>query len=204
MARWGMVFDLKRCIGCNACVVACKTENMLPEDVFFTRTFVAERGQFPNVKRVYVPTLCNHCEEPPCQKVCPSGATYTRADGLVMVDQDKCIGCNACAVACPYDARTQLKQEQLQRSYFGGEQLHGFEEDRAQRWQAGTVAKCDFCSRRVDEGLKPACVDACPTEARLFGDLEDPASAPSAALRQRNGRVPLPEKNTRPRVFYVD
>lgn len=204
MPRWGMVFDLKRCIGCNACVVACKTENMLPEDTFFTRTFVAEVGSFPNVKRVYIPSLCNHCEDAPCERACPSGATYTRDDGIVMVDQEKCIGCSACAVACPYDNRTQFSKEKLERSYFGEGELASFEEPRTERWLAGTVSKCDFCSRRIDNGLLPACVGACPTEARIFGDLDDPDSAPNKVLRQRNGTPPLPEKNTRPKVFYVD
>ncbi|MBV6488461.1 MAG: 4Fe-4S dicluster domain-containing protein [Pseudorhodoplanes sp.] len=204
MPRWGMVFDLKRCIGCNACVVACKTENMLPEDAFFTRTFVAELGSFPNVRRVYIPSLCNHCEDAPCEKVCPTGATYTRSDGIVMVDQEKCIGCTACAVACPYDNRTQFTKEKLERSYFGGGDLASFEEARVERWSVGTVSKCDFCSRRVDQGFQPACVGACPTEARIFGDLDDPDSAPNKVLRHRNGTPPLPEKNTRPKVFYVD
>ena len=204
MARWAMVFDLKRCIGCNACVVACKTENALPEGVFFTRTFVAETGSFPEVKRTYIPTLCNHCDDAPCEKVCPSGATYTRADGIVMVDQDKCIGCTACAVACPYDVRTQLTKEKLERGYFDGKELAEFEKAQNARLVPGTVAKCDFCSRRVDDGLLPACVVACPTEARIFGDRDDPNSAPSKLIRERNGRPPLPEKNTRPNVFYVD
>jgi molybdopterin-containing oxidoreductase family iron-sulfur binding subunit len=199
-----MVFDLKRCIGCNACVVACKTENMLPEDAFFTRTFVVELGSFPNVKRVYIPSLCNQCEEAPCEKACPSGATYTRNDGIVMVDQEKCIGCSACAVACPYDMRTQLTKEKLERSYFGERDLASFEEARTERWTAGTVTKCDFCSGRIDKGLQPACVGACPTEARIFGDLNDPESAPNRLIRQRNGKAPLPEKNARPKVFYVD
>jgi molybdopterin-containing oxidoreductase family iron-sulfur binding subunit len=199
-----MVFDLKRCIGCNACVVACKMENQLPEDVFFTRTFVEEIGSFPDVRRVYIPTLCNHCEDAPCEKACPSGATYTREDGIVMVDQDKCIGCSACAVACPYDNRSQLTKEKLDGSYFGEGGQAAFEETRAERWLAGTVTKCDFCSRRVDNGLQPACVASCPTDARIFGDLDDPNSAPSRLIRARNGRPPLPEKNTRPKVFYVD
>ena len=204
MAKWGMVFDLKRCIGCNACVVACTTENALPEGVFFTRTFVAESGTFPNVRRVYIPTLCNQCEDAPCEKACPSGATYTRGDGIVMVDQDKCIGCDACSVACPYDARTRLTREKLDRSYFGGDKLAAFEQARSERWLAGTVAKCDFCRRRVDDGLKPACVEACPTEARIFGDQHDAGSPLSKLIRERNARPPLPEKNTRPNVFYVD
>ena len=204
MARWGMVFSLKRCIGCNACVVACKTEHLLPEDVFFTRTFVEEIGSFPEVRRVYVPTLCNHCEDAPCEKVCPSGATYTRDDGIVMVDQDKCIGCGACAVACPYDNRFQLTKEKLDGSYFGEGQQAAFEETRHERWRAGTVTKCDFCSSRIDNGLEPACVASCPTDARIFGDLDDPHSPPSKLIRERDGRPPLPEKNTRPKVFYVD
>jgi molybdopterin-containing oxidoreductase family iron-sulfur binding subunit len=199
-----MVFDLKRCIGCNACVVACKMENLLPEGVFFTRTFVEEIGTFPDVRRVYIPSLCNHCQDAPCEKVCPSGATYTRDDGIVMVDQEKCIGCDACAVACPYDARTQLTAEKLERSYFGAGESAAFEEGRSERWLTGTVAKCDFCSRRVDEGLVPACVASCPTDARIFGDLDDPESRPSRLIRARNGRPPLAEKNTRPKVFYVD
>jgi dimethyl sulfoxide reductase iron-sulfur subunit len=204
MARWGMVFDLKRCIGCNACVVACKTENLLPEDIFFTRTFVTEVGSFPNVRRIYIPTLCNHCEDAPCERACPSGATYTRDDGIVMVNQDTCIGCNACAVACPYDARSQLTKDKLAQSYFRGSELAAFEKNRSERWQAGAVAKCDFCSGRVDKGLQPACVAVCPTEARIFGDLNDLESAPSKLIRERNGKPPLPEKNTSPKVFYVD
>jgi molybdopterin-containing oxidoreductase family iron-sulfur binding subunit len=199
-----MVFDLQRCIGCNACVIACKTENMLPPDVFFTRTFVAEIGSFPNVRRMYIPTLCNQCEDAPCEKVCPSGATYTREDGIVMVDQEKCIGCNACAVACPYDSRSQLTKERLERGYFGDGELKGFENDCKERWVPGTVAKCDFCSSRLDQRLQPACVAACPTEARIFGDLDDAGSAASRLIRERNGRPPLPEKNTSPKVFYVD
>jgi len=204
MARLGMVFDLKRCIGCNACVIACKMENMLPEGVFFTRVFVEEIGSFPDVRRVYIPTLCNHCEDAPCQKACPSGATYTRDDGVVMVDQHKCIGCSACAVACPYDNRTQLTKEDLDSSYIGEGEQAAFEGSRYERWLSGTVTKCDFCSRRVDEGLEPACVASCPTDARIFGDLDDPHSAPGKLMRERNGRPPLPEKNTRPKVFYVD
>jgi dimethyl sulfoxide reductase iron-sulfur subunit len=204
MPRWGMVFDLKRCIGCNACVVACKMENQLPEDVFFTRTFVHEVGTFPNVKRVYIPTLCNHCEDAPCEKVCPSGATYTRDDGIVMVNQEVCIGCNACAVACPYDNRTQLSEEMLKAGYYGEADLPAFEKPRTKRWSVGAVAKCDFCSRRVDDGKDPACVTSCPTDARIFGDLDSPESAVAKLILQRNARPPLPEKNTKPKVFYVD
>jgi molybdopterin-containing oxidoreductase family iron-sulfur binding subunit len=204
MARMGMVFDLKACIGCNACVVACKQENSLPDGVFFTRTLSHEYGEYPNVKRVYIPTICNQCEDAPCEKVCPSGATYTREDGIVMVDGEKCIGCSSCAVACPYDMRTMLSGETLLKGLFGRGELTPFEKQGYTRFAPGTAVKCDFCSQRVDAGLQPACVSTCPTNARIFGDLDNPDSAPSVAIRNRGGRQPLPEKNTKPKVYYVD
>jgi len=204
MARWGMVFDMKRCIGCNACVVGCKQENSLPDGVFFTKTLSEEYGVFPSVNRVYIPTLCNHCEDAPCEKVCPSGATYTRDDGIVMVDSDKCIGCGACAVACPYDQRTQLSADNFKSGLFGDGELTPFEEQGYARYEPGMVTKCDFCSGRVDAGLDPACVVTCPTDARIFGDLDDPDSKPSKLIRERGGRAPLPEKNTKPKVYYID
>ncbi len=204
MARYGMVFDLRRCIGCNACVVGCKQENTLPDGVFFTRTLSEEYGVFPAVNRVYIPTLCNHCEDAPCEKVCPSGATYTREDGIVMVDADKCIGCGSCAVACPYDQRTELSKDLFTQGLFGEGELTPFEEQGYSRFTPGMVTKCDFCSGRVDAGLDPACVVTCPTDARIFGDLDDPDSKASRLIRERGGRPPLPEKNTSPKVFYVD
>jgi molybdopterin-containing oxidoreductase family iron-sulfur binding subunit len=204
MARYGMVFDLRRCIGCNACVVGCKQENSLPDGVFFTRTLSEEYGVFPAVNRVYIPTLCNHCEDAPCEKVCPSGATYTRDDGIVMVDADKCIGCGSCAVACPYDQRTELDKKSFQQGLYGEGELTPFEEQGYSRYTPGMVTKCDFCSGRVDAGLDPACVVTCPTDARIFGDLDDPTSKANQLIRERGGRAPLPEKNTRPKVYYVD
>lgn len=204
MARYGMVFDLRRCIGCNACVVGCKQENSLPDSVLFTRTLSEEYGVYPAVNRVYIPTLCNHCEDAPCEKVCPSGATYTRDDGIVMVDSDLCIGCGSCAVACPYDQRSEMSPELFKQGLFGDGKLTPFEEQGYARFTPGMVTKCDFCSGRVDAGLDPACVVTCPTDARIFGDLDDPDSKPSQLIRERGGRPPLPEKNTRPKVFYVD
>jgi len=204
MARLGMVFDLKACIGCNACVIGCKQENSLPDGVFFTKTLSEEYGVYPLANRVYIPTICNHCEDAPCEKVCPSGATYTREDGIVMVDDDKCIGCSTCAVACPYDQRTQMEAESFVKGLFGTGEITPFEEQGYGRYTPGTVTKCDFCSQRVDAGLDPACVVTCPTNARIFGDLDDPNSAPSKMIRERDGRPPMPEKNTKPKVFYVN
>ena len=123
MAKMGMVFDLKACIGCNACVVACKQENSVPDGVFFTRTLSYEYGEYPNVRRTYIPTICNQCEDAPCEKVCPSGATFTRADGIVMIDGQQCIGCSSCAVACPYDMRTMLEKNSLIKGLFGTGEL---------------------------------------------------------------------------------
>lgn len=204
MAKMGMVFDLKACIGCNACVIACKQENSVPDGVFFTRTLSYDFGDYPGNKRVYIPTICNQCEDAPCETVCPSGATYTREDGIVMIDGEKCIGCSSCAVACPYDMRTMLTDEMFRKGLFGTGELTPFEEQGYTRYMAGTAAKCDFCSQRVDANLDPACVVTCPTNARIFGDLEDPASAPSVAIAKRGGRQPLPEKNTKPKVYYID
>jgi molybdopterin-containing oxidoreductase family iron-sulfur binding subunit len=204
MAKWGMVFDLRRCIGCNACTVACKQENSLPNGVFFTKTLSEEIGEFPKTTRMYIPTLCNHCEDAPCERVCPTGATYTRADGIVLVDKDKCIGCGSCIVACPYDQRTRLEPEMLTEGLFGNGQLTPFEQQGYERWTAGTAVKCTFCNERVDAGLDPACVATCPTEARIFGDLEDPESKVRRLIHERHGRQPMPEKNTNPRVFYID
>jgi len=200
----GMVFDLKACIGCNACVVACKQENSLPDGVFFTRTLSEDYGVYPANKRVYIPTLCNHCEDAPCEKVCPSGATYTRDDGIVMVDDDLCIGCGTCAVACPYDQRTEMEAESLKAGLFGTGELTPFEEQGYGRWTPGTVTKCDFCSQRVDVGLEPACVVTCPTDARIFGDLDDPDSKVNKMIRERRGQPALAVKNTKPKVYYVE
>ncbi|MAF46643.1 MAG: 4Fe-4S dicluster domain-containing protein [Rhodospirillales bacterium] len=204
MASYGMVFDLKRCIGCNACAVACKQENNLPNDVFFTKTLSEEVGEYPKVSRVYIPTLCNHCEDPPCEWVCPTGATHVRADGIVLVDEKKCIGCGSCVVACPYDVRTLLEPGQLSEGLFKSGEFTDYEKQGNARFVAGTVVKCSFCHERVDGGLEPACVTTCPTTARIFGDLDDPDSKARRLIYERKGLQPLPEKNTNPKVYYID
>jgi dimethyl sulfoxide reductase iron-sulfur subunit len=204
MARWGMVFDLKRCIGCNACAVACKQENNLPYGVFFTKTLTEEAGEYPRVKRMYIPTLCNHCDNAPCEWVCPTGATYTRPDGIVMVDENKCIGCGSCVVACPYQARTRIEPSHLEMGLFMNGELTPYEKQGIGRFVAGTVVKCTLCHERVEAGLEPACVITCPTDARIFGDLDDPGSKARRLIAERGGRQPLPEKNTEPKVYYID
>jgi Fe-S-cluster-containing dehydrogenase component len=197
-----MVIDLARCVGCNACTLACKIENGTPPDVYWTRVYTEERGTYPDVETTFVPALCNHCEDAPCVDVCPTGASYRREDGIVLVNQDACIGCRFCMMACPYNERFYLRQGTLETGYYG--ERTQFEDAKWSLHTEGTVQKCTFCAHRVDEGLEPACVVTCPTDARLFGDLDDEDSQVSTLIRERNGRTALPEAGTRPSVYYLE
>jgi molybdopterin-containing oxidoreductase family iron-sulfur binding subunit len=197
--RYGMVIDLERCIGCQACTVACKEENRTAPRVFWNRLYDVEVGTYPNVKRVFLPRPCMHCAEAPCVAACPTGATYRRDDGLVLVNAERCVGCKACMVACPYGARYFYEGG---ATYFPGgsypephlpHQIH----------QSGTVEKCTYCVHRLDEGFEPACVVACPTRARVFGDLEDAQSEVSRLLRERNAFRIFPEMGTDPSTWYL-
>jgi molybdopterin-containing oxidoreductase family iron-sulfur binding subunit len=196
-----MVFDIRRCIGCNACVVGCKQENSLPDGVFFTRTLSEDYGVFPNAGRVYIPTLCNQCEDAPCEKVCPSGATYTREDGIVMVDDHKCIGCNTCAVACPYDQRSVMSKDAMKDGLFGEGELTPFEDQGYSRFTPGTVTKCDFCrsgrseqqAQQADQGKRRPAADAGEkhqTQGLLRHLTGAPliSSGPCREERQENGK----------------
>ncbi|MBI2918589.1 MAG: 4Fe-4S dicluster domain-containing protein [Chloroflexi bacterium] len=199
MARLGMVIDLKRCIGCYSCVAACKAENGTPPGVFWGRVLEKEEGKFPATKRTFLPVLCNHCQEPACLRVCPTGATSQRPDGIVLIDYKKCIGCRACMAACPYQTRYYLNS--IQPYYPLG--FTPFEERKYQKFQRGVVTKCTFCPERLDQGLEPACVQTCITGARYFGDLADPASQVSRLLRERYAFRLLPEAGTEPSVYYL-
>ena len=183
--RYGFVIDISRCIDCRACLVACSVENNVPMD--HTRIWVKDlgvKGKFPDLQRAFVPYNCMHCENPPCVDVCVSGATYKDADtGLVMVDQDACIGCGFCVDACPYDARY-------------------LDEVR------GVVDKCNGCIQRVEAGGQPACVATCIGNSRLFGDLNDPDSSVSIALKNAKTVQRLDyEKeghDTDPNIYYIN
>ena len=215
MARWGMVIDLKRCVGCYACMIACKQEHFLPPDIFWGRLVVGETGKYPAVTKQLYPVLCNHCEEAACVKACPSGATTQREDGIVTVDYDECVGCRYCLIACPYQQRTYYADGK--KEYFPGQGLTELELIGKELYplQPGTVVKCNFCVERVDEGLAkglkpgvdreatPVCVNACPTKARTFGDLGDPESEVSILIKQRNGLPLHPEYGTEPSVYYI-
>ena len=178
--HWAMVVDVAKCIGCQACTVACIHENRVPENAF--RTFVTtwEVAEADRISTAVLPRLCNHCDAPPCVPVCPVGATFKAAGGEVLVDADRCVGCGYCVQACPYDAR-----------FINAE--------------TRTADKCTFCAHRVAAGLLPACVETCVGGARIFGDLADPKSTVSKLVTERakDVRVLKPEEGTKPNVFYL-
>ncbi|MFA3782670.1 4Fe-4S dicluster domain-containing protein [Melioribacteraceae bacterium 4301-Me] len=177
MSRYGMVIDTKKCVGCTDCVIACETENNVPYG--FSRSWVNQIaiGKFPDTKVEILSERCNHCSNPPCVHVCPTGASYVNELGIVLVDHDKCIGCKACVEACPYGARY----------------IH----------PDGYADKCTFCNHRVEKGEDPACVAVCPTHSMYFGDLDDPNSEVSKLLNSREHHTILPEIGTEPKIFYL-
>ena len=215
--KLGMVVDLAKCIGCDACSVACKVENSTPGSIWWAPVVQKEVGVFPKSKLVFLPTLCMHCEDPPCMKSCPSKAIEKRTDGIVMINEEKCCGAGACVSACPYNAITIWRKEE---AYLYGERRTPLDDMALSRHKVGAAQKCTFNVERIDrakeKGLTPgcdrdatpACVLACPVECRIFGDLEDKESPPSKYLQmaEDKGRtvfVPLPEAKTRPKVAYM-
>ena len=175
----GFVIDHSRCIGCHACTVACKSENQVPVGSFRTWVKYTEQGQFPEVKRSFAVLRCNQCTDAPCVTICPVTALDKRADGIVDVDPDVCIGCKACMHACPYDA------------------LYINE-------GTGTAEKCHFCAHRTEVGLAPACAVVCPTEAIIPGDFHDPESRVSRMKTEHALAARKTEAGTGPNVFYRD
>ena len=213
--RWGMVIDLTSCTGCYACVTACQQEHFLPPGIFWNRLMISETGVYPLLENEAYPVLCNHCKETICVKVCPSGATQQRKDGIVWIDQEKCIGCRYCIVACPYQARSYNPEE---RKYLGIVQgLTEFGRLGKEQYpqQTGVAVKCNYCMERIDSGLKkglkpgvdrdatPVCVNTCPTSARHFGDLDDLRSEVSSLIRRRRGTSFHPEFGTDPSTYYI-
>ena len=176
MARYGMIIDESKCVGCYACRVACQTQNRRAAQEGYNRLEEREYGKFPDYAREFLPVQCQHCDNPPCVKVCPTGASHKRKDGVVLVNKDHCIGCKYCIAACPYNVRI-IKKE-------------------------GYIEKCRFCVEFVTKGEKPACVTTCMTGVRKFGDLDDPHSEVSRYLGKNRLRQFKAELNTRPRIYY--
>ena len=215
--RWGMVVDLVKCTRCHACVAACRIEHFLPMGITWPRLIAWETGEGDTATLTTYPIRCNHCAEPPCVYVCPTGASQQREDGLVWVDQNMCVGCRYCVVACPYQNRTFLSKDK-DTGYFPGNELTGFEKMGKKLYPhtIGTTEKCNFCMERIDaglaEGLKPgvdreatpACVNACQARALTFGDLDDPNSEVSRSIRERAGFQLHPEYDTDPSIYFID
>ncbi|NKQ52369.1 polysulfide reductase NrfD [Amycolatopsis sp. K13G38] len=176
--RYGFAIDQRTCIGCHACTVACKTEHEVPVGQFRTWVKYVDSGVFPATTRDFGVMRCNHCTDAPCVRICPTKALFTREDGIVDFDRDRCIGCKSCMQGCPYDA------------IYIDEDTH-------------TAAKCNFCAHRVDADLEPACVVVCPTHSIWVGDLDDPESGIANLVRTNPVSVRAPEQGTGPNVFYL-
>ncbi len=177
MPRYAMTVDQRLCVTCNACVLACKNENQVPAGAARCWTAQVEWGAFPRLAVETRSERCNHCENAPCVSACPTRASHVEPGGVVEVTKDKCIGCKACTLACPYEARYMHPE--------------------------GYIDKCNFCLHRVKEGLEPACVAVCPTDALQFGDLDDPHAKVHQQLQTRTFKVLKEEEDTRPKVFFL-
>ena len=184
MSRYGLVIDLERCIGCQACSVACKMENGIEHDSWMQvkmsdgQPMDTAYGTFPNVTLNYLPVTCMHCQDPPCVDACPTGAIFKRMDGIVILVPSLCNGCEACLTACPYEVI---------------------------RWDEamGIARKCHLCAHRIDQGLEPFCVICCEGQAMHFGDLSNPESEVSRLVSLRSGYTLKPEERTGPSVYYL-
>ncbi len=225
MARYGMVIEIDKCLGCRACMEACKVENNTPQGHFWMYVFRLEEGEFPNVRQTFMPRSCMHCDNPPCVQVCPTQARFKRTDGLVLTDFDRCIGCQYCSVACPYGVNYLNSRKPSDNYYldwtearvksaegnvppYDNPDLNRKHKGNGRRIAGGghykgVIEKCTFCVQRLDKGLEPACANACPVDALHFGDLDDPESEISKLLGRRRSFRLKEDLNTQPKVHYV-
>ena len=227
MPRWGMVIDLDKCTACQACTVACQAENNVPfagpEQTALDRskhwqdvmTELGEEGEYPYFHVRFIPRPCMHCDDPPCVKVCPVGATYVDDEGLVRMDYQRCIGCRYCTTACPYTVRYY--------NWYAPEYPAGYDtylNPNVPVRPVGVVEKCTFCIHRLEQAkreaaaqgreltdaymvLLPACNQACPASARYFGDLDDPESTVSRLSHSPRAFRLLEDLGTEPKVYYL-
>jgi len=226
MPRYAMVIDLQRCVGCSACSIACRGENNVPDGVYWSNKITETSGTFPNVRYHYIPTLCNHCEYAPCVRGCPTKAMHKLENGITMHDPNKCIGCKYCEFNCPYGViyfnwreahpSWRSKQETIkgvttapaeEGKKVGGKVLPYYNPERDATLPGirpkGVVEKCTFCDHRVRRGLLPRCVEACPADARVFGDIKDPNSKVSELLGKFRPFRLREQIGTSPHVFYI-
>lgn len=201
--RYSMVIDLRKCVGCNACTAACKQANATPPGVFWSKVLNYETADdYPQSRLRYLPMLCMHCQVAPCLEACPTGATYRAEGGLILVDDDICIGCRYCIMACPYEARSYNTISP--REYYSGKALTEFEQAGYGQHPKFAIEKCTFCAPRLREGKLPACVATCPSGARIFGDLDNPESEVSKLVASGLAKPRLEEQGTKPSVFYIE
>lgn len=226
MPRYAMVIDLQRCVGCGGCSLACRNENNVPDGIYWSNKITETRGTFPNVRYHYIPTLCNHCENAPCVRGCPTQAMHKLDNGITMHNPQKCIGCKYCEFNCPYGViyfnwrrphpnwqksqvviknGTSSAEEMTKKA--GGKVIPYYNPEREATLPGirpkGVVEKCTFCDHRIKKDLLPRCVEACPADARIFGNIKDPKSK----IRQLLGKFrpfKLREQlGTEPHVFYI-
>ena len=227
MPRYVMVIDSQRCVGCGSCSIACRTENNVPEGVYWSHKITETSGTFPNVRYHYLPTLCNHCTDAPCVQGCPTKAMHKLDNGITMHDPKKCIGCRYCMHNCPYGViyfnwrsphkfwrdKSALIQGattspfELTRKVNSGHSTPYHNPDREDTLPGtrpkGVVEKCTFCDHRIKKGKRPYCVEACPADARIFGDLERPDSQVSRLLGKFRPYRLKERLGTKPAVYYI-
>ena len=226
MTQYAMVIDLQRCSGCGACIITCKNENNLTEGIFWSSKINKTVGTFPNVRYEYIPTLCNHCEKAPCVKGCPTSAMHKIEGNITMHDPDICIGCKYCMARCPYgiisfnlekphkfwkddeeviNDGTSTASEVVEKS--GGTAIPYYNPARDETLPGirpkGVVEKCTFCDHRVKKGELPYCVNSCPANARIFGDIDDPNSKVSELIGKFQTTRLREELGTKPMVYYI-
>jgi phenylacetyl-CoA:acceptor oxidoreductase 27-kDa subunit len=212
-----MVINLSKCVRCHGCVAACRVEHFLPLRVTWPRLIAWEQVIDGGATVTTMPVRCNQCKDAPCVEVCPAQATTKRPDGIVTIDQNKCVGCRYCVIACPYQNRTFLAKDK-DPGYFPGYPRTSFEKKGKKLYphQVGTTEKCNFCAERIDAGMAkglkpgidrdatPACVNTCQARAMTFGDLDDPNSEVSKLIREKKGFQLHAEYETDPAVYYID
>lgn len=202
--KYALLVDLRKCVGCTSCQVSCKMENAVPLSSYRSKVDIADTGEYPKAKRMFFPKICNHCDEPPCVEPCPvEGATFKRNDGIVVVDQNKCIGCGRCINSCPYGARYLHPNISVVNDPV--KYAETVPEVRGKKaWELRVADKCDYCLHRIDAGIEePACVRNCVGRARFFGDLNDRNSEISQLLAANKTSTWAPDFGTKPAVFFI-